>query len=192
MRTVGGTVAGKHTDTKNHTMVHSGAIVPHYLLRPSSSAAVAAAARVATVLLDHQSSSSSSKTTSPRLLQSVKPCVHLPSTVPPQPSERALVAASRLLASSCLSPNVWLSQPKSMSILIVLKGGQSTQRYSREEATRKKGRLIYEAHSPYRSAAAVRKVPSTSKIDRRQQNYCCTRLLEGPNEIVKRTAVSLY
>ncbi|XP_052871934.1 uncharacterized protein LOC128277507 isoform X1 [Anopheles cruzii] len=42
MTAVAGPVAVVHTDTKNRTMVHSGALVSHSLLRPSSSAAVVA------------------------------------------------------------------------------------------------------------------------------------------------------
>uniref|UniRef100_A0AAG5D6J1 Uncharacterized protein n=1 Tax=Anopheles atroparvus TaxID=41427 RepID=A0AAG5D6J1_ANOAO len=52
MTPVGGTVAKKYTDTKNHTMVHSGALVSHYLLRPLSPAVdvAAAAALVVTIV----------------------------------------------------------------------------------------------------------------------------------------------
>uniref|UniRef100_A0A182K2B6 Uncharacterized protein n=1 Tax=Anopheles christyi TaxID=43041 RepID=A0A182K2B6_9DIPT len=152
-------------------MVHSGALVSHYLLRPSYFAAAVAAAPFGTVLLDHHSSSRSSIPL-PRLLSEAKP------------SERALFVSSPLVSSPCLSSNVWLSQPKSMSILIVLKGGQSPQRYSREEATRKKGRLIYEAHSPYRSVAV-----RPSKIDRGQQR---SRLLESQNKKLQHTTASMY
>ncbi|XP_050075742.1 uncharacterized protein LOC126563160 [Anopheles maculipalpis] len=148
------TVAANHTDTKNHTMVHSGALVSHYLLRPLSSAAVVvdavAAAPVATVL--EHSSSSSSVPLLPRL-PSFKSCVNLPSIVPkPSQPTSALVTASPSSSSvPCLS-----SQRKSTSILIVSKGSElpECRRYSAEQAIRKKkegSRLVYEAHSPYRS-----------------------------------------
>lgn len=47
------TEAGLHTDTKNHTMVHSGALLSHYLLRPLSSTA---SQDVPVAVLDHSSS----------------------------------------------------------------------------------------------------------------------------------------
>uniref|UniRef100_A0A182MHZ5 Uncharacterized protein n=1 Tax=Anopheles culicifacies TaxID=139723 RepID=A0A182MHZ5_9DIPT len=152
----------------NHTMVHSGALVSHYLLRPLSSAAtVVVAAPVATVL-DH---SSSSLKPFPRL-PSLKSCESLPSvSIVPKPSKPARVASS-LLSSSCLSSNSLLYQQQSTSILIVLQG-QLPEWHSGEEATRKKGRLVYEAHSPYRSAA-VRKVSPPSKFDCRPLKYLVT------------------
>uniref|UniRef100_A0A182SPR0 Secreted protein n=1 Tax=Anopheles maculatus TaxID=74869 RepID=A0A182SPR0_9DIPT len=136
-------------------MVHSGALVSHYLLRPLSSAAVVAvaAAPVATVL-DHSSSSSSSVPSLPRL-PTKKSCVNLPSIVPkPFKPSSALVAAS----SSSSSSSYLSSQRKSTSILIVSKGTELPEcsRNSGEEAShKKKGRLVYEAHSPYRSVAAA-------------------------------------
>ncbi|XP_053663545.1 uncharacterized protein LOC128712682 [Anopheles marshallii] len=163
MKIAEGTVAVKHTDTKNHTMVHSGALVSHYLLRPlSSAAAVVAAAPVATVL-DYSSSSSKPL---PRLT-SVGSCVNLPSaSIVPKPSRPALVALS-LLSSSLSSNSLLYQQQKSTSILIVLQ----RKLPEREKATRKQqGRLVYEAHSPYRSAV-VRKVSPPSKIDCRPLKY---------------------
>uniref|UniRef100_A0A4Y0BN50 Uncharacterized protein n=1 Tax=Anopheles funestus TaxID=62324 RepID=A0A4Y0BN50_ANOFN len=160
MKVAGRTVAEKHTDTKNHTMVHSGALVSHYLLRPlSSAAAVVAAAPVATVL-DHSSSSSSKPL--PRL-PSLRSFVYLPSpSIVPKPS-KPVVLASSLLSSSCLSSNILQHQQSSTSILNVLQE-KLPNRNSGEEATRKKGRLVYEAHSPYRSAT-VREVSPPSKLD---------------------------
>ncbi|XP_035910645.1 uncharacterized protein LOC118511545 isoform X1 [Anopheles stephensi] len=155
MRAAEGTEAANHTDTKNHTMVHSGALVSHYLLRPLSSAAVVvvAAAPIATVLDRNSSSSSSSVPLLLRLPSCKSYCVKLPSIgrKPSKPSS-PLVAVSSSSSSSCLSP-----QRKSTSILIVSNGSElpECRRNSGEEAThKKKGRLVYEAHSPYRSVAA--------------------------------------
>lgn len=74
MTATGGTVAEKHTDTKNRTMVHSGALVSHCLLRPLSSAAAAPTA----IVLDQGSSSS----TPPLLLR--QPSIK--SSIEPKPS----------------------------------------------------------------------------------------------------------
>lgn len=59
MTPVGVTVAGINTDTKNHTMVHSGALVSHSLLRPlTSAAAPAVIVPLSSFVLDHSSSTS--------------------------------------------------------------------------------------------------------------------------------------
>lgn len=114
------TEAALHTDTKNHTMVHSGASLSHYLLRPLSPPAshvVPVASSIA--VRDHSSSSLSLLT--PWLRTTSAP-VHL------KPSEGVSSGSShstRTKHTSISTASVGYSQLDNSTVALALRTGRA-------------------------------------------------------------------
>lgn len=132
-----------HTDTKNHTMVHSGALLSHYLLRPLSPPAshvVPVASSIA--VRDHSSSSLSLST--PRL-RTTSASIHL------KPSEGVSSGSSHSTHTSISIVSAGYSQLDNSTVALALPGGRARNVRQilghRSRATKKALRGEYKAFS---------------------------------------------